>query len=197
MSVTGKGVAGDERRFSDMNVFVGDLSIDEVKVTATAAELNIMDGVTATAAELNASSDVSVRLISVADAATYTALAANSGKPHVMPNLTATCTVTMPTPASGLEFEFYYGGVAADAQNWVFNTGSNTNYFIGGLVHLDTDAGAAGDEVVPIAGDGNSNSKLTVVTPDVGTRVKLISDGTLWILSGYVVSATVPSFAVQ
>lgn len=53
MSVSGRGVAGDERRFSDLHVFVGDLSIDETKITATAAELNILDGVTATAAELN------------------------------------------------------------------------------------------------------------------------------------------------
>lgn len=160
-----------------------------------ADDLSISNG--ATSAEINAAADVSARLVSITDATTYTALAANSGKPHVMPNLTATCTIALPTPASGLEFEFLYGGVAADAQNWVINTGSNTNYFVGGLVHLDTNADAAGDEVVPIAGDGNSNSKATIVTPDVGTRVRCISDGTLWILSGYVVSATVPSFADQ
>lgn len=53
MASTGRGVAGEERRFSDLNVFVGDLSIDETKVTSTAAELNILDGVTSTAAELN------------------------------------------------------------------------------------------------------------------------------------------------
>lgn len=166
-------------------------------ITSSAAELNIVDGVTATAAEINAAADVSGRLVSIPDAASYTVLAANSGKPHVLPDLTADCTIDLPTPASGLEFEFYYKGVAADAQNWLIDTGSNTNYFVGGLVHIDTDANAAGDEAVPIAGDGNSNSILTVVTPDVGTRVKVISDGTLWILSGYVVSATVPSFADQ
>ncbi len=131
------------------------------------------------------------------DAATYAALAVNSGKPHIMPNLTADCTITLPAPASGLEFEFIYGGVAADAQNWIINTASDTNYFTGGLVHLDANADAAGDEVVPIAGDGNSNSKLTVVTPNVATRVKVISNGTLWNLSGMAVSNTVPSFADQ
>lgn len=136
--------------------------------------------------------------VSVTDAATYTVDADNSGLVHYMPNLTATCTVTLPSPKAGLWFEFVYAGVAADAQNWVIDTGSNTNYFVGGLVHLDTDAGSAGDEIVPIAGDGNSNSKLTVVTPDVGTRVKVESaNGTTWILSGYVASATVPSFADQ
>lgn len=153
--------------------------------------------VTATAAELNAAADVSGKLVSIADAATYTILAANSGKTHIIPDLTATCTLTLPVEASGLEYEFVYAGVAADAQNWIFDSGSNTNYFLGGLVHLDTDAGAAGDEIVPIAGDGNSNSKLTIVTPDVGTRVRMICDGTKWILSGHAVSATVPSFADQ
>lgn len=136
--------------------------------------------------------------VSVSDATTYTVLAQNSGLVHYMPNLTSTCTITLPTPKAGMWFEFVYAGVAADAQNWVITSGSDTNYYIGGLVHLDTDAGAAGDEVVPIAGDGNSNSKLTVVTPDVGTRIRVESaNGTLWNLCGFVVSATVPSFADQ
>lgn len=136
--------------------------------------------------------------VSIPDATTYTVLASNSGVVHYCPNFTSTCTITLPAPKAGLRFEFAYAGVAADAQNWVINTGSDTNYFVGGLVHLDTDAGAAGDEVVPIAGDGNSNSKMTVVTPDVGTRVRVESaNGTLWVVSGYVVSATVPSFADQ
>ncbi|WP_027854697.1 hypothetical protein [Marinobacterium litorale] len=137
------------------------------------------------------------RLVSVSDEAAYTALVANSGKPHTLPNLTASCTISLPAAAVGLEYEFIYKGVAADAQNWVIDTGSDTNFFLGGLAHLDTDAGSGGDEVVPIAGDGDSNSKLTVVTPDVGTRIKAICDGTNWVLSGYVVSATVPSFADQ
>jgi len=134
--------------------------------------------------------------ISISDASTYTVDSDNSGLVHYVPDLTASCTITLPTPKAGLWFEFVYAGVAADAQNWVIDSGSTTNYYIGGLVHLDTDANAAGDEVVPIAGNGSSNSKLTVVTPDVGTRVRVESaNGTVWILSGYVASATVPSFA--
>ena len=132
--------------------------------------------------------------VSVADATTYTVLADNSGLTHYMPNLTSTCTITLPTPKAGLWFEFAYSGVAADAQNWVIDTGSNTNYFDGGLQFIDNDT----DVVAPIAGDGNSNSKLTVVTPDVGTRVKVeCRNGTLWTLSGFVGSATIPSFADQ
>jgi len=131
----------------------------------------------------------------VPDASTYTVLATDSGRKHVLPNLTASCTLSLPAAAAGLEYEFLFGGVAADAQNWVIDTGSDTNFYLGGVVHLDKDANSAGDEVVTKAGDGNSNSKLTIVTPDVGTLVKMICDGTNWYLSGFVASATVPSFA--
>lgn len=132
--------------------------------------------------------------VSVPDAATYTVLSDNSGIMHYLPNLTATCTITLPSPKAGLWFEFAYSGVAADAQNWVITTGSDTNYFDGGLQFIDNDT----DVVAPIAPDGNSNSKLTVVTPDVGTRIRVESrNGTLWTLSGFVGSATIPTFADQ
>lgn len=132
--------------------------------------------------------------ISITDAATYTVKARDSGLVHYVPDLTESCTITLPSPKAGMWFEFCYSGVAADAQNWVIDTGSNTNYFDGGLTFIDHDS----DVVAPIAGDGNSNSKLTVVTPAVGTRVRVESrNGTLWTLSGFVNSATIPSFADQ
>jgi hypothetical protein len=90
-----------------------------------------------------------------------------------------------------------YGGAASDVQDWLIDTGSNTNYYIGGVTHLDDDAGSAGDEVVPVYSDGNSNSKLTVLTPDCGTSVKLYCDGTNWYVNGFVVASTAPSFADQ
>lgn len=152
--------------------------------------------VTATAAEINAAADVSARLVSITDAATYTALAANSGKVHVFPDLTASCTVTLPAVASGLEFTFIGKGVAADAQNWIFDTGSATNYYLGGLAFADTDAGAGADEIhAGVFPDGNSNDIMTIVTPGAGTRIHLICDGTNWIVNGQVYSATVPTFA--
>lgn len=154
--------------------------------------------VTATAAELNAAADVSSRApVVTTDAATYTLLAANSGILHVVPDLTADCTFSFPTPAAGLTFEIMYGGAAADAQDWIFDTVSASNYFVGGVVHLDTDAGSAGDEVVPVYSDGNSNSIFTVLTPEAGTVVKWVCDGTLWYLNGQVVSATAPTMADQ
>lgn len=133
----------------------------------------------------------------VSDAAAVTISVDDQGLTHFVPNLTADCTFTLPSAKAGLAYDFVYAGVAADAQDWIIDTGSDTNYFVGGLLHVDSDAGSGGDEIVPIAGDGNSNSKLTVLTPDVGTRVSLYCDGTNWYLDGFVVSATVPSFADQ
>lgn len=172
---------GTQSEWQNETVKVNSLVIDEVAVTATAAELN-------------AAADVSARLVNVGDVAAYTVLAANSGKPHIVPNLTADCTFTLPTPAAGLDYTFIYGGVAADAQDWIISTGSGTNFYLGGVVHLDTDAGSAGDEVVPVASDGNSNDFLTVLVPDVGTWVRLICDGTNWFAVGQVVGATAPTF---
>ncbi len=173
----------------------GAITIEGKRVTPTLA--NAGENLTASVAELNAAADVSARLIVIPDAATYTVLAANSGKTHVLPDLGQDIVITLPTPASGLEYPFIYKGIAADASKWTFDTGSDTNYFLGGLAHLDANAGSAGDEVVPIAGDGNSNSKLDILLPNVGTRVNMICDGTLWLLSGAVVSDTIPAFADQ
>jgi hypothetical protein len=150
--------------------------------------------VNATAAEINAAADVSARIVNVTDAATYTVLAANSGRPHIMPNFTSSCTLALPTASAGLEFEFFGKAVAVDAQNWVFDTGSATNFYLGSLVFLDTDDPA--DTVTTgVFPNGTSNDILTVVTPAGGTRIKLICDGTNWIAGGIVISATTPAFS--
>ncbi len=170
------------------------LAVDGVVVTSTPAELNIMDGVGATAAEINAAADVSAHYIVVANA-DYTILVANSGKPHVVANVSADRTFTLPTVASGLVYEFTGVVAAADGHDWIFDTGSDTNYFTGGVVFLDQDA--TSDEISGIGSDLDSNSKLQINLPDVGTHVKFICDGTLWNVSGVVHSATAPAFADQ
>lgn len=137
------------------------------------------------------------RLVQIPDAATYTVLAKNTGKTHVLPDLSQDIVISLPAEQVGLEYAFVYGGVAADVSDWQFNASANANFFLGGLAHLDTGAGSAGDEVVPIAGNGSSNSQLDVVVPNVGTRVCMVCDGTNWFLSGAVVGETVPNFADQ
>lgn len=129
--------------------------------------------------------------VALADDTTYAVLAANSGKLHVVPDLTADDAIALPTAAAGLNFKFIYGGAATDGQNWVI---TSTGVFKGGVVHLDADADDSGDEVVPVIADGSGDNTLTVVTPDAGTQVSVVCDGTDWYVDGVVVSATVPTF---
>ncbi|MCP4002215.1 MAG: hypothetical protein GY727_14995 [Gammaproteobacteria bacterium] len=129
--------------------------------------------------------------ISISDAATYTVLAENSGLTHIIPNLTADIVITLPTAVAGLEYTFIYGGVAADAQDWSIQTGSDTNFYLGGVHHSDVDGGTQ----AAVSGNGSDDANLSVLTPEEGTRIHLVCDGTNWILSGTVASVTVPAFS--
>lgn len=129
--------------------------------------------------------------VAIPDAATYTVKDYNSGILHVLPQLTADIVVSLPTPAAGLEYSFICG-TSIDAQDWQLDTGSNTNFYIGGLLYVD-DAPAADS----IASDGNSNSKVNILTPEAGTRVNVKCDGTNWYIDGVVASANAPTFADQ
>jgi len=134
--------------------------------------------------------------IAVGDANTSLS-AEHSGKPHLVANVSADRTFTLPAAKAGLDFDLIATVGAADGHDWIISTGSDTNYYVGAIVHLDTDSDAAGDEIVVVAPDGNSNSKLQINLPQGGTRVRLICDGTLWTVSGFAVSATAPTFADQ
>tara|TARA_R100000995_G_scaffold48758_1_gene23403 strand:- start:1692 stop:2156 length:465 start_codon:yes stop_codon:yes gene_type:complete len=126
------------------------------------------------------------KVVLVPDAATYEIKAADSGIIHVCPDLTADIVISLPAEEQGLSYEFWYGGSLADAQDWQFDTGADVNYFIGGLVHNDTD----GDVTNVVDSDGDSNSKVSVLTPIAGTMVKFVCNGQQWYLNGHVVSAT-------
>ena len=129
--------------------------------------------------------------VAIPDAATYTVKDYNSGIMHVLPDLTADIVISLPAAASGLQYTFV-AGAAIDAQDWQIDTGSNTNFYIGGLLYVD-DAPAANS----VASDGNSNSKVNILTPEAGTRVNVMCDGTNWYIDGVVASANSPTFADQ
>lgn len=179
----------DYSQFTKINaaegLFVGVID-SEVQVASAAGGL-YQGGtlVTATAAELNTLAAAS-SYVKVTDAETYAILAANSGKPHIMPDLTADCVLSLPTAAAGLKYEFMYGGVAEDAHDWQFDTGADANFYLGGLTCLDPGDG----DVLPVYPDGDSNSLVNVLTPGAGTKVELICDGTNWYLNGLVVTNT-------
>ena len=162
-------------------------------VTSTAVELNLLDGVTATTAEINGACDVSGKLVSVADADTPFTVA-NSGKPHLIANVSADRTFTLPAVAAGLEYELIATVFAADGHDWIIITDAddNSEFFLGGVAYNDTND----DTVDIIAPDGDSNDTMQINVPDAGTTVKFVSDGTNWILSGFVsANAVAPTFA--
>jgi len=163
---------------------------------ADAANVMELLGITASAAQINAVATPASRYVNVTNATTYSVLAADSNKVHIMPDFTSSCTLTLPTAAAGLEYTFIGKAVAADAQDWIIKSPSATNYFLGGVSFADTDAGAGADEIhAGIWSNGSTNDFLTVVTPGAGTMIHVICDGTNWIVNGQVFSATVPAFS--
>jgi len=137
---------------------------------------------------------LNMRPVTVANEATYKVLTKDSGKLHVMPNLTADCTITLPTVEAGLRYDFMYAGAADDAQDWIIVTAATTELFKGGVTQLDP-AEATVTEVVPVYADFSNDDTFTVLTPNAGTSISMISDGTSWLINGFVVSDTPPTFA--
>ena len=118
--------------------------------------------------------------------ATVALTAAQSGRTIIVgplaAGLAADSIFTLPTAADGLQYRFVYVGGAADAQDFQINTGSDTNFFIGGVIQHDI--GAAYHPNL------SSNSRINVLTPDAGTWVEVYCDGTNWFLAGWISSAT-------
>ena len=118
--------------------------------------------------------------------------ATHSGRILAVPAVTANRTITLPAPVAGSSFKFIYAGAAEEAENLIIVTPGNSNFFIGNVQHLDTDA-----DNVSIYADGNSNSKLTLT--DFGSmEINIVGkDSTNYYIWGNVVSADAPAFADQ
>lgn len=132
----------------------------------------------------------STSIVIVPTNATYTVLAANSGKTHVIGDQACDTTINLPAEAAGLYYKFIYVGAAADAQDWIITSGATANYFVGGVAQSDP-GGVGTNTVTSRYSDGNSNNKLGVLTPASGTYVELwCATGVYWHVNGWVVSAT-------
>ena len=124
--------------------------------------------------------------------ATASLTASQSGRTIIVgplvAGLAADTILTLPSAANGLFFRFVYVGGAADVQDVQINTGSDTNFYIGGVAQSDPDDG--GDDLVVYHPDLNSNSRVNLLTPDSGTWAEVYCDGTNWFLAGHLVSTT-------
>lgn len=127
-------------------------------------------------------------IVLVPDGAAYDVLANNSGQVHLIPDQTGDLTMDLPAEADGLYYKFVYVGGAADVQDWLIDSENNTNFYIGGVVQHDPDAG--GDDTTPYYSDGDSNSILGVLTPECGTVIEIWCDGVNWRVTGTAITAT-------
>ena len=147
---------------------------------------------------INTFTGIKSSAIVVTDAASYSILAANTGRIHLIGDLSQATRLLLPAEAAGLNYEFWYFGAAAEAHDDTLDSESDTNFFIGGVAFADTDAGAGADEIhAGIYSDGNSNSMLTLLNMAAGTRFRVFCDGTNWYLTGVIYSDTVPVLADQ
>lgn len=156
--------------------------------------INSSTGAVTTAPVSLGASGIVATPVALADGnASLTAAANGGGVVNIVPNGTQDNTYTLPAPVAGTSFTFVYGGGAADATDFIINTGSDTNYFIGGVMFNDTDDGAAS----VVFSDGNSNSKLQVNVPAAAQITVVALNSTNWQIWGIVAAATAPTFADQ
>ena len=118
--------------------------------------------------------------------------ATHSGRTLVVPAIGSNRTITLPAPVACQTYKLIYGGAAEEAENLIIVTPGNTNFFIGCIVHLDSNA-----DNTSIYSNGSSNSKLTLT--DFGCfEINIIAkDSTNYFIHGYAESADAPAFADQ
>ena len=164
--------------------------------TVSTAELNTLDGIGATVDEINNKCDGSASyVLTTTVTATEVLKASDTGRTMLLGSTVAggTQAMLLPAEAAGLNYKFVYVGTAVSTSTFTLGTEAAANYFIGGLLHCDTDS-TAGLQA-SVNSDGNSNSLLSVITPDAGTEFEVLSNGTGWYIWGFVASATAPTIA--
>jgi hypothetical protein len=118
------------------------LNIGGTAVTASAAELNIMDGVLATAAEINRVADVSTRIVTLTGDTTIAA-ATHEGKTLLLGEVGGNAQLTATLPAatgSGARYRFVVSVV--NTSNYIV-AANGTDVLKGVVVTLDNDSNAA------------------------------------------------------
>ena len=120
-----------------------------------------------------------------------TLTAADTGKLIVVDTSGGDTTITLPAAAVGLTFTIQVWKTAA-AKNLLINSPASAAFYKGGFSWRDLDA--TGAQALS-ASNGTSEYRVDLDDPDIGTRVHLICDGTIWYISGTVVDETAPSWS--
>lgn len=138
----------------------------ETQVTATAAELNITDGLLVTAAEINRACDVSTRIVDVTTTPLVVTEADHANKTIVL-DLATGIAATLPAAAAGLKFRFIVKTTFTGAAS--IKSVAGTDIMVGyALMGNDTDnttvrwPAVAGDtaDTIDLLGTANSTGGM-------------------------------------
>ena len=127
-----------------------------------------------------------------------TLLASESGEMICLDisGITADRTITLPTAAAGLNYEFMITKTDATYDVIIKSDNSGTeNFYMGGVVHLDSDLASGAAKVSPVISDNSNDTLLHLICPQAGTHVKVVCDGTNWYLTGTVVADVAPTIS--
>ena len=130
--------------------------------------------------------------VSLSDGDVTLTNATHSGRVLLVPDGSQDNTYTLPAPIAGSMFRFVYAGGAADATDALIITPGNTNFYIGQVVHLDTNA-----DNLTVFSNGSSNSSVQLNVPQAFDITIIGLNTTNYQIFGTVTSTTVPAFADQ
>ena len=116
----------------------------------------------------------------------------HSGRVLAVPAIGGNRTITLPAPVAGQTYKLIYAGAAEETENLIIVTPGNSNFFLGGIVHLASNA-----DNVSVYSDGNSNSKLTLTDSGLFEINIVAKDSTNYYIWGYAEGADAPAFADQ
>ena len=118
--------------------------------------------------------------------------ATHSGRVLAVPAIGSNRTITLPAPVAGQTYKLIYAGAAEETENLIIVTPGNSNFFLGGIVHLDSNA-----DNVSVYSDGDSNSQLTLTDSGLFEINIVAKDSTNYYIWGYAEGADAPAFADQ
>jgi len=130
--------------------------------------------------------------VSLSDGNVTLTNATHSGRILLVPDGSQDNTYTLPAPIAGSVFRFVYAGGAADGTDALIITPGNTNFYIGQVVHLDTNA-----DNLTVFSNGSSNSSVQLNVPQAFDITIIGLNTTNYQIFGTVTSTTVPAFADQ
>ena len=190
-------IAGTTTTAGALNVD-GNFNIAGVAVTATAAELNKMDGFGGTTDQLNSliksaaaeieggksveyDSDGAVKLRSPKSNSTATLTVGDSGTTILATGGTPQ-TFTLPGPegASGVFFNF----VATSAQQHVIRLGTGVNQINGFIIDFTNGAASSTNDTTVATTRLSNQGKITLNNPTIGDNLQFICDGERWYVRG-------------